>query len=114
MYRSFFKRFLDITLSAIGLLVISPLFLIITILPWFANNGKPFFFQERPGKNERIFRIIKFKSMNDATDDRGKLLPDKEPLTTLGAFVRKTSMDEIPQLWNVLKGDMSLIASHFC
>ena len=76
---------------------------------WFANNGKPFFYQLRPGKGERIFRIIKFKTMNDRCDANGQLLPDAERLTKIGAFVRKTSLDEIPQLLNVLKGDMSVI-----
>lgn len=75
----------------------------------FANRGNPFFFQKRPGRNEKIFKVIKFKSMNDRRDEKGYLLPDKERLTKVGALVRKTSLDEIPQLINVLKGDMSLI-----
>ena len=81
----------------------------VTVGLWFANGGKPFFYQLRPGKGERIFKIIKFKTMNDRRDANGQLLPDAERLTKIGTFVRKTSLDEIPQLLNVLKGDMSLI-----
>ena len=92
-----------------GLLVLSPVFVAVTIGLFFINNGKPFFFQERPGRNNRIFLILKFKTMNDKRGSDGKLLPDAERLTPIGAFVRKTSLDEIPQLINVLKGDMSLI-----
>ncbi|MDL2241529.1 sugar transferase [Bacteroidales bacterium OttesenSCG-928-L03] len=109
MYKSFFKRFFDFSLSLIGLLILSPLFLLVTIFLFFANQGKPFFFQQRPGKNEGIFKIIKFKTMNDKKDTDGNLLPDNVRLTKIGRFVRKTSLDEIPQLLNVLKGDMSLI-----
>ena len=109
MYKSFFKRVIDFTAALVGLIVLSPLFLVVTIALYFANDGKPFFFQERPGLNERIFRIIKFKTMNDKKDAEGKLLSDAERLTKAGAFVRKTSLDEIPQLINVLKGDMSLV-----
>ena len=87
----------------------SPIFLLATIGLFFANNGKPFFFQTRPGKNEKLFQIIKFKTMNDKKDAAGNLLSDAERLTPTGSFVRKTSLDEIPQLLNVLKGDMSLI-----
>lgn len=109
MYKLFFKRLLDFILALIGLLLISPIFIIVYLILFFANQGKPFFFQERPGKNGMIFKIIKFKSMNDRKDASGKLLPDAERLTKAGSFVRKTSLDEIPQLINVLKGDMSLI-----
>ncbi len=109
MYRTFFKRFLDFTLSAIGLLVISPLLLLLTLMLYFANKGKPFFYQQRPGKNEQIFRVVKFKTMNDQTDAKGKLLPSTQRITAVGRFLRATSLDELPQLWNVLKGDMSLI-----
>ncbi len=109
MYRHFLKRFIDIFLSLIGLLIASPVFLLVTILLAIANHGKPFFFQLRPGRNGRIFRIIKFKTMNDRCDSSGNLLPDAQRLTPIGRFVRKTSLDEIPQLINVLKGDMSLI-----
>ena len=109
MYKFFFKRFFDICLSLISLTVLSPIFLLVTITLFFANKGKPFFFQLRPGLNGHIFKIIKFKTMNDKKDTQGDLLPDAERLTKIGNFVRKTSLDEIPQLWNVLKGDMSLI-----
>lgn len=109
MYRSFFKRLIDFTASFIGLLLISPVFIIVTIILYIQNNGKPFFFQERPGKDAKPFHIIKFKSMTDAKDQDGKLLPDNERITAAGNFIRKTSLDEIPQLINVLKGDMSLI-----
>ncbi|GGE05154.1 sugar transferase [Psychroflexus salis] len=91
------------------MLVLSPIFIVTTIALAIANNGKPFFFQKRPGKNEHIFSIIKFKTMNDKKDAHGDLLSDAERLTAVGKFVRKTSLDEIPQLLNVLKGDMSLI-----
>ncbi len=109
MYQSFFKRFFDFLFSFVGFVVLSPVFLTVTVLLYFANGGKPFFFQLRPGKNERIFKIIKFKTMNDKKDATGNLLPDGERLTAVGKFVRKTSLDEIPQLLNVIKGDMSLI-----
>lgn len=109
MYKYFFKRLLDFTLSLMGFLVLSPFFLLVMIFLFFANEGKPFFFQVRPGKNEKLFKIIKFKTMNDKKDADGKLLPDKDRLTKVGSFVRKTSLDEIPQLLNVIKGDMSLI-----
>lgn len=91
------------------LTVLSPVFLIVAFLLLIANNGKVFFFQRRPGKNEKIFSIIKFKTMNDAKDAEGNMLPDKDRLTTIGRLVRKSSLDEIPQLINILKGDMSLI-----
>ena len=109
MYKIFFKRMIDFIGSLVGILFLSPIFLIVTIGLFFANQGKPFFFQLRPGKNDRIFKIIKFKTMNDKLDSVGNLLSDSERLTKIGKFVRKTSMDEIPQLINVLKGDMSLI-----
>ncbi|WP_348811786.1 sugar transferase [Flavobacterium maritimum] len=109
MYKSFFKRILDILGAIFGLLVLSPLFIIVMIGLFFANQGKPFFFQSRPGKDEKSFKIIKFKTMNDKKDVYGNLLPDVQRLTPIGIFVRKTSLDEIPQLLNVIKGDMSLI-----
>ncbi|OUD43663.1 sugar transferase, partial [Flavobacterium psychrophilum] len=93
----------------VAVVILTPLLLIITIGLFFANNGKPFFFQLRPGKNGKIFKIIKFKTMNEAKDAQGNLLSDAERLTPIGKFVRKTSLDEIPQLLNVLNGDMSLI-----
>ena len=109
MYKNFFKRLIDFVAAFCGLVLLSPIFIIVMVGLFFANGGKPFFFQERPGKDERIFRIIKFKSMNDKRDAEGNLLPDAERLTPIGSFIRKTSLDEIPQLINVLKGDMSLI-----
>jgi len=109
MYKNYLKRLFDFLAAFFGLLILSPIFIIVTVALYFANQGKPFFFQARPGKDERIFKIIKFKSMNDKKDTQGNLLPDAERLTKAGSFVRKTSLDEIPQLINVLKGDMSLI-----
>jgi undecaprenyl phosphate N,N'-diacetylbacillosamine 1-phosphate transferase len=109
MYKSIVKPIFDFFASLIGLVVASPILLVVTIVLYFANDGKPFFFQIRPGKNAKLFRIIKFKTMNDRKDGTGNLLSDAERLTKIGAFVRKTSLDEIPQLLNVLKGDMSLI-----
>lgn len=109
MYKSVFKRIIDFFLALLGFLILSPIFLLVTIGLYFANQGKPFFFQKRPGKNGKVFSIIKFKTMNDKKDKNGNLLPDADRLTGIGSFVRKTSLDEIPQLINVLKGDMSLI-----
>ncbi|MEG0930050.1 sugar transferase [Algoriella sp.] len=109
MYKHFFKRFFDFFIALIGLIVLSPIFIFVTIGLYFANQGKPFFFQSRPGLNAKIFKIIKFKTMNDKKDANGNLLSDAERLTSIGAFVRKTSLDEIPQLINVLKGDMAII-----
>src|SRR5690554_6370313 len=109
MYKNHLKRLFDFTAAFFGLLLLSPIFIVVTIALYFANQGKPFFFQARPGKGERIFKIIKFKSMNDKTDENGHLLPDADRLTKMGIFVRKTSLDEIRQLINVLKGDMTLI-----
>ena len=109
MYKNYFKRLFDFTAALVGLLLLSPIFVLVTIGLFFANQGKPFFFQTRPGKNETLFRIVKFKTMHDKTDAEGNLLSDAERLTPIGAFVRKTSLDEIPQLLNVIKGDMSLI-----
>jgi lipopolysaccharide/colanic/teichoic acid biosynthesis glycosyltransferase len=109
MYKKYFKRFLDFLAALVGLFLLIPIFIVVTIGLFFANNGKPFFFQTRPGKNEKLFRIVKFKTMNDKKDAAGNLLSDAERLTKIGALVRKTSLDEIPQLLNVLKGDMSLI-----
>ena len=109
MYKNYFKRFLDFLAALLGLFLLSPIFIVVTIGLFFANQGKPFFFQTRPGKNEKLFRIVKFKTMNDKKDAAGNLLSDAERLTKIGAFVRKTSLDEIPQLLNVLKGDMSIV-----
>ncbi len=109
MYKLFIKRVLDILVASIILVMVSPIFIVVFILLSFANNGKAFFVQKRPGKNEKVFEIIKFKSMNDKKDASGNLLPDADRITPVGSFVRKTSLDEIPQLLNVLKGDMSMI-----
>ncbi|MDF2832909.1 sugar transferase [Chryseobacterium indoltheticum] len=109
MYQNFLKRIIDFSVALFALLILSPLFIVVMIGLYFANDGKPFFFQRRPGKNEKLFSIIKFKTMNDKKDAQGKLLSDAERLTPIGAFVRKTSLDELPQLINVLIGDMSLI-----
>lgn len=109
MYKHFFKKILDFFIAFTALLVFSPLLIPTTILLALANAGKPFFFQRRPGENGQIFNIIKFKTMTDERDAEGNLLPDEKRLTVVGKFVRKTSIDEVPQLINVLKGDMSLI-----
>ncbi|MDM1556704.1 sugar transferase [Chryseobacterium indologenes] len=109
MYKLFFKRVIDFTFSLIVLIVFSPVFIFVMLGLFFVNDGKPFFFQKRAGKNDKIFEIIKFKTMNDKKDSNGDLLPDTERLTSFGAFVRKTSLDELPQLFNIFKGEMSLI-----
>lgn len=110
MYRRFFKRLFDIIISFTALVCLSPLLIIVTIWLHFANKGAgAFFLQERPGKNAKIFKIIKYKTMTDEHDENGNLLPDALRLTKVGKFVRSTSIDELPQLFNVLKGDMSLI-----
>lgn len=96
-------------MSFLLLILFSPIILIITILLLIANRGRPFFLQERPGKNEKIFRIVKFKTMNDKKDESGQLLSDKERITPIGQFIRRTSLDELPQLFNILSGDMSFI-----
>jgi undecaprenyl phosphate N,N'-diacetylbacillosamine 1-phosphate transferase len=109
VYKHFFKRIIDFIVAFFCLLILSPIFIIVTIALFFANWGQPFFFQLRPGRKERIFKIVKFKTMNDKKDEIGNLLADRERLTKTGRFIRKTSLDEMPQLINVLKGDMSLI-----
>lgn len=110
MYKLFFKRFFDFWLALIALIVLSPFLLIVTILLYFANKGAGvLFFQERPGKNEKIFKVVKYKSMTDERDADGNLLPEAQRLTKIGALIRKFSIDELPQLINVLKGDMSFI-----
>ncbi|WP_130734307.1 sugar transferase [Flavobacterium sp. J27] len=109
MYKLFLKRVLDFSLSLIGFILLFPIFIIIVLCLTIANNGKPFFIQKRPGYKGVIFNIIKFKTMNDKKDKAGNLLPDGARLTRVGKFIRKTSLDEIPQLLNVIKGDMSLI-----
>ncbi|MES2796280.1 MAG: sugar transferase [Bacteroidota bacterium] len=109
MYRYLFKRIIDIIGSSIILFIFSPILVIILIILFFSNNGDPLFFQLRPGLNEKVFKIIKFKTMNDNKDLEGNLLPDNQRMTKVGRFIRKTSLDELPQMINVLKGEMSLI-----
>ncbi len=110
MYKVFFKRLIDLFFAFAVLICLSPLLLVVTVWLHFANHGAgAFFFQERPGKDGRIFKIVKFKTMTDERDENGNLLPDEARLTKVGRFVRSTSIDELPQLFNVLKGDMSLI-----
>lgn len=109
MYPKVIKPFFDLLFAAIGLIVALPILIIVTLLLTIANQGKPFFTQKRPGKRGEIFTIIKFKTMNDKKDDNGMLLPDADRLTKVGRFVRKTSLDEVPQLFNVLLGDMSFV-----
>ena len=109
MYKNFFKRILDFLISIVALILFSPLIITLIILLMFANTGKPFFFQKRPGKNTKIFTIIKFKTMKDPKNNESELINQEQRITKVGAFVRKTSLDELLQLVNVLKGDMSLI-----
>lgn len=110
MYKNFFKRVFDFTIALIALLLIGWLLIIIAILLHFANKGAgAFFYQERPGKDEKIFKVIKFKSMTDEKDENGNLLPNEKRITPIGKFIRKFSLDELPQLINVLKGDMAFI-----
>ena len=109
MYRRFGKRTVDIIFAGTGLIILSPLFLLLTVLLWFLNKGTPFFYQSRPGLHEVIFTLVKFKTMRDQSDEFGNLLSDEQRATSFGTFLRQTSLDEIPQLWNVLKGEMSLV-----
>lgn len=110
MYKNFFKRFFDFWIALIALICISPILFVVTIWLHFANKGAgAFFTQDRPGKDEKIFKVIKFKSMTDERDAEGNLLPEAQRLTKIGAFIRKFSIDELPQLINVLKGDMAFI-----
>lgn len=109
MYKNAIKPIFDFVVGLILILILSPIFLIVLVLLTIINDGKPFFFQKRPGKHERIFKVIKFKTMTDKKDNDGNLLPDNERITKVGAFIRKTSLDEIPQLINVIKGDMSIV-----
>ncbi len=109
IYVYFFKRVIDLLVALIIFTVLSPVFLIVVVLLAIANSGKPFFFQTRPGKNEKLFKVIKFKTMNDRKDKSGALLPDADRLTAIGSFIRRTSLDELPQMLNVITGDMSLI-----
>ena len=109
VYKRFFKGIFGFVVSLIGFIILIPIFISILLFLAIVNKGKPIFLQQRPGKNEKIFKIIKFKTMNDKRDKDGNLLPDAKRLTAIGRFVRKTSLDEIPQLLNVIKGDMSLV-----
>ena len=110
MYRNYIKRLLDIICSLLGLIILSPLLLVVIVVMLFANKGAGVFFsQARPGRGERLFNMYKFKSMTDERDAAGNLLPDAKRLTAMGRFIRKTSLDELPQLWNVLRGYMSLV-----
>lgn len=109
MYPSSIKRILDLIIATINLLLLAPIFVIITIILFVANDGEPFFIQKRPGKNGKIFHIIKFKTMTNQKDTNGNLLPDSKRLTKWGCFARRISLDEIPQLLNVIRGDMSIV-----
>jgi undecaprenyl phosphate N,N'-diacetylbacillosamine 1-phosphate transferase len=109
IYTGFFKPLADFVVALTVFVILSPVFIIVVCWLTIANSGKPFFFQRRPGKNEKIFKVIKFKTMNDRKDKQGNLLPDADRLTPIGRFVRKTSLDEVPQLLNVIKGDMSIV-----
>jgi undecaprenyl phosphate N,N'-diacetylbacillosamine 1-phosphate transferase len=109
MYKFFFKRFFDVAIALIALVIFSPLLFLVFLLLLISNQGNPFFFQKRPGLNGEIFKVIKFKTMNEKKDTHGNLLPDAKRLTKLGIFLRKTSFDEVPQVINILKGDMSII-----
>ena len=110
MYKHFFKRFFDFWIALIALICVSPVLIVVTIWLHYANKGAgAFFTQERPGKDAKIFKVVKFKTMTDERDEKGELLPDAQRITKVGKFIRSTSIDELPQLYNVLKGDMSLI-----
>ena len=109
MYKKVFKRILDFSISVVALILFLPVIVTLIIILMFANNGKPFYFQKRPGKNTKIFTIIKFKTMKDQKNNESELINQAQRITKIGAFVRKTSLDELLQLVNVLKGDMSLI-----
>lgn len=109
MYRKFFKRFFDVLLSGCALILLSPVLLIVAVLVRTKLGSPVIFCQERPGKNEKIFRMYKFRSMTDARDENGVLLPDEVRLTRLGRILRSTSLDELPELWNILRGDMSIV-----
>lgn len=109
MYRSFFKRVFDFILSLTAIIILSPVLLLLTVIGAFLMGGNPFFTQERPGKDGKIFKLVKFKSMNNKRDERGELLPDEKRLTSYGQFIRNTSLDELPELINILKGDMAIV-----
>lgn len=109
MYAKYFKRMLDFVLSFFAIIVLSPILLILTIVGTVAMGGNPFFTQERPGKNEKIFKLIKFRTMNNKKDKNGNLLPDEKRLTAYGKWLRSTSLDELPELFNIIRGDMSIV-----
>jgi len=109
MYRSFFKRVFDFILSLTAIIILSPVLLLLTVIGAFLMGGNPFFTQERPGKDGKIFKLVKFRSMNNKRDERGELLPDEKRLTYYGKFLRNTSLDELPELINILKGDMAIV-----
>lgn len=109
LYAKYVKRYLDVFVSLMGLIVFSPIFLLLIIIGAVEMKGNPFFMQQRPGKDEKIFNLIKFRTMTNKKDKDGKLLPDEQRLTAYGKFLRSTSLDELPELWNILKGDLSLI-----
>lgn len=109
MYRSFFKRVFDFILSLTAIIILSPVLLLLTVIGAFRMGGNPFFTQDRPGKDGKVFKLVKFKSMNNKRDERGELLPDEKRLTSYGQFIRNTSLDELPELINILKGDMAIV-----
>ncbi|OUQ14432.1 sugar transferase [Massilimicrobiota sp. An142] len=109
MYRNYVKRIFDIIISLIALIILSPILCVLTVVGFFQMKGNPFFYQERPGKNGKIFGLIKFRSMSNAKDKNGKLLPDNVRLNSYGKLIRKLSLDELPELINILKGDMSIV-----
>lgn len=109
LYAKYVKRYLDVFVSLMGLIVLSPIFLLLIVIGAVEMKGNPFFMQQRPGKDEKIFNLIKFRTMTNKKDKDGKLLPDEQRLTAYGKFLRSTSLDELPELWNILKGDLSLI-----
>ncbi len=109
MYAKYFKRMLDFTLSFFALVILSPVLIVLTVVGFFAMGGNPFFTQERPGKHEKVFKLVKFRSMNNKRDKHGKLLPDEKRLTAYGKWLRSTSLDELPELFNILNGDMSIV-----
>ena len=109
MYKNCFKRIFDFCLSLMGIIILSPLFLILIIIGMIEMGGNPFFTQERPGKDEKIFKLIKFRTMTNKKDQKGKLLPDEQRLTKFGNFLRKTSLDELPELWLIFCGSMSMV-----
>ena len=109
MYACFFKRLIDFVLSLLAIICLSPLLLVLTVLGYFKMKGNPFFTQERPGLHEKIFKLVKFRTMTNEKDSNGELLPDELRLNSYGQFLRSTSLDELPELYNILKGDMSII-----